>query len=307
MQSAGVVEDVFESLPAFGVAHPRAGNQFGSEAYKPGVEEVLARTRLASDRAVSQVGVLRYSFCDISYHDPGRLVGYVLGNYLLALRMLGRHVEHLLIVVVLVAYHLRDRGRFDPASVVRNRRVSRCHVEWRNLVRAENDGRPGMFGEMSGDPASPCDIRDLLRSVFQAPATSVHRQVREHRVIRPPERLFQADLTPLDAVVVLYLPRLRFVEADVDLVLFFLGDVSGVWVYALLQGCDEGERLERAAWLAPALGDEVELGVLIPVADHSLYAAGPWLYGDEGEVGVVRPGEVSRRSVGDFVGGDLLL
>ena len=92
----------------------------------------------------------------------------------------------------------------------------------------------------------------------------------------------------------------------VDLVLFFLRDVAGIGIDALLQACDEGERLERAAGLAPALGDEVELGVLVPVADHGLYAAGPWLYGDEGEVGVVRRGEVSGRSVGDFVGGDLL-
>src|SRR5919112_267635 len=302
MYSAGVLEDVFESLPAFGVAHPSTSNQFGSEAYKPGVEEVLARTRLASDRAVSQVGVLRYTFCDISYHDLGRLVSYVLGNYLLALRMLRCHIEHLLI---LVAYHLRNRGRFDPASVVRNRGVGRCHGEWRNLVRAEYYGRLGMFGEMRGDPASPCDVRDLLWSVFQATAASVHRQVCEHSVIRPPERLFEADLTPHDAVVVLYLPRLRFACADVDLVLLILRDVPGIGIDALLQGCDEGERLERATGLAPALGDEVELGALIPVADHSLYTAGTWLYGDEGEV--VRRGEVSRRSVDNIVGGDLLL
>src|SRR5215207_6518034 len=52
MQFAGVVEDVFEGLSAFGVAHPRAGNQYGGAAYKPGVEEVLARTRIPGNRAV---------------------------------------------------------------------------------------------------------------------------------------------------------------------------------------------------------------------------------------------------------------
>src|SRR5215210_4526635 len=128
---------------------------------------------------------------------------------------------------------------------------------------------------MRADPASPCDVRDLLRSVSQAAAISVHRQVREHRVIRFPKRLFQGDLTPHDAVVVLYLPRLRSLEPDVDLVLFFLREVAGIWIYTLLQGCDQGERLERTAGLAPALGDEVELGVFVPVTDHGLYATGP--------------------------------
>src|SRR5215204_6197735 len=156
-----------------------------------------------------------------------------------------------------------------------------------------------MFGETRGDLASSCDVRDLLRSVFQATASGVHRQVRKHRVIRLPERLLQADLTPLDSVIILYLPRLRFVEADVDLVLFFLRDVPGIGIDALLQGCDECERLERTARLAPALGDEVELGVLVPIADHGLYPPGPGLYGDECEVGVVRIGEVSRGPVGD--------
>src|SRR5215216_7549139 len=140
--------------------------------------------------------------------------------------MFGRNVEHLLIV--LVAYYLGDRCRLHPPSAVRDRCVGRCHVQRGDLVRAEYDGRLGMFRETRGDPASPCDVRDLLRSVFQATASGVHRQVREHRVIRLPERLFQADLTPLDAVIVLYLLRLRFVEADIALVLFLLRDVPGI-------------------------------------------------------------------------------
>src|SRR5215217_3729066 len=305
MLFAGVVEDVFEGLFAIGVAHPRSGNQFGSESYKPGVEVVLARTRLAGDRAISKLGFLRYTFSDVSYHDPRSFLGYVLGYYLLAFRMLGRHVEHLLIVVVLVAYYLGDRCRFHPASAVRDRRGGRCYVQRGDLVRAEYDGRPGMFGETRGDPASPCDVRDLLWSVLQATASGVHRQVREHHDIRLPERLLKADLTPLDAIVVLYLPRLLFVEAD--LALFFLRDVAGIGIDSLLQGCDEGKRLERTARLALALGDEIELGVLVPVADHGLYPACLRLYGDEGEVGVVRVGEVPRGPVGDLVCGDLLL
>src|SRR5215211_6442847 len=60
MKFAGVVEDVFEGLPAFGVAHPRAGNQFGSESYKPGVEEVLARTRSLLVGAGHRAGILHY-------------------------------------------------------------------------------------------------------------------------------------------------------------------------------------------------------------------------------------------------------
>src|ERR687890_1173294 len=270
MQSAGVLEDVLEGLSAFGVAHPRAGNQFGGKAYKPGVEEVLARARLASDRAVPQGRVLRYAFCDVSDHDPDRLVGYALGYDLLAFGMLGRNVEHLLTLPALVAHHLRDRGRFDPASTVRDGRVGRCQVERRDLVGAEHDGRLGMLGEARGDPAPPCDVRYPLRTVFQAPAIGVHRQVGEDRVVRPPERLFQADLTPNEAVVVLHLPRLRFIEADVDLLLFLLRDVPGIGIYALLQSGDEGERLERTAGLAPALGDQVELGVLVSVAHHGL-------------------------------------
>ena len=112
-------------------------------------------------------------------------------------------------------------------------------------------------------------------------------------------------LSDFQSASFLYLPRLRFVEADSDLVLFFLRDLPGIGIAALLQGCDEGERLERTARLTPALGDEVELGVLVPVADHGLYPAGPGLYGDEGEV--VHVGEVSRGPVGDLVGGQLLL
>src|SRR5688500_13086015 len=159
-----------------------------------------------------------------------------------------------------------------------------------------------MFGQMRGDPASPRDVGDLLRTVFQATASGVHRQVRKHRVIRFPERLLEADLTPLDAVVVLNLPRLRFVETDIKLVRLSLRDVRGIGIYALLQGRDEGERLERTAWLAPALGDEVELGVRVSVAHHGLYPAGPRLYGDQGEVGGVRIGEVPGRPVDDLVG-----
>src|SRR5918994_4255164 len=112
-------------------------------------------------------------------------------------------------------------------------------------------------------------------------------------------------LSDFQSASFLYLPRLRFVEADSDLVLFFLRDLPGIGIAALLQGCDEGERLERTARLTPALGDEVELGVLVPVADHGLYPAGPGLYGDEGEV--VHVGEVSRGPVGDLVGGQSLL
>ena len=71
----------------------------------------------------------------------------------------------------------------------------------------------------------------------------------------------------------------------------------------MLQGRDEGERLERTAGLAPALGNEVELGVMVPVADHGLYPAGLRFYGDEGEVRIAGIGEVPGGPVGDLMGG----
>src|SRR5215211_2851728 len=304
---AGVVEDVFEGVTACGVSHPHPRYQLGGVADKPSVEEVLARTSLACDGAVVQGGVFGDAFRDVTHHDLRHLVGYVFGYDLLTLGMLGRHVEHLLIRPALIAYDLRDRGRFDPASVVRDRSVGGGHIQGGDLVGAENDGRLGMLGQAATYPASPGDLRDLLRTVFQSPAIGVHRQVGEDRVIRVPERLFQADPTPLDAVVVLYLPRLRFVETDVDFVLLFFRDVCGVGIYAPLQGRDQGERLERTAWLSPALGDEVELGVLGSVADHGLYAARLGFYGDEGEVGVVLVREISLVPIGDLVGGELVL
>src|SRR3954466_9268418 len=47
VQLSGVVEDVLEGVSAFRVAHPRARYELWGETYKPGVEEVLARARLA--------------------------------------------------------------------------------------------------------------------------------------------------------------------------------------------------------------------------------------------------------------------
>jgi hypothetical protein len=132
-----------------------------------------------------------------------------------------------------------------------------------------------MFGKVHGDATPPGDLGDLLRAVLQAPAVSVHREVGEHGVVRPPECFFQADLAAHEPVVILYLPRLGLVEADVDLVRLFLGDVPGVRVDALLEGRYEGKHLERAAGLAPALGGEAELGVLVPVPDYGLYTARP--------------------------------
>ena len=75
-----------------------------------------------------------------------------------------------------------------------------------------------MFGKVHGDAASLGDLGDLLRAIFEAPAAGVHREVGENRVIRVPERFFEADLAAHDPVVVLYLPRLGFVQPDVDLV-----------------------------------------------------------------------------------------
>ena len=54
VQLPGVVEDVLEVVSAFRVAHPGARYQLGRESYKPGVEEVLARTRLAGHGTVAK-------------------------------------------------------------------------------------------------------------------------------------------------------------------------------------------------------------------------------------------------------------
>src|SRR5215211_4385536 len=145
-----VVEHVLEGVPAFRVAHPGACNELGRETYKPGVEEVLARTRLAGHGAISERGVLCYALGDVSHHYLGNLVGYILWYDLLALGTVGRLVQHLLVAAALVADDPGDRGRLDPSSTVGDGGVGGGHVERRHLVSPQYDGRLGMRGEVHG-------------------------------------------------------------------------------------------------------------------------------------------------------------
>src|SRR3712207_5721977 len=123
-----------------------------------------------------------------------------------------------------------------------------------------------MLGKIRGDAAPFGGIRNRLWAVLEPLTVGVHHQVRKHSVIRHPEGFFEGDATPLDAVIVLDDPLLGLVGPYVDLVLLFFGDELCLGVYALLESGDEGEKLERAARLPPALRDQVEFGAPVPVA-----------------------------------------
>src|SRR5829696_5927426 len=161
-----------------------------------------------------------------------------------------------------------------------------------------------MTGKIHADAALFGYLGDLLRAIFEAAAVGVHHEVGEHGVVRVPERFLEAYLAAHDPVVVLYVPGLGLIQPDVDLVLLFLRGVLGVRVDALLEGRYEGEDLEGAARLAPALGGEAELGVLVSVTEHGLAVARPRLDGDEGGVGGV--GQIPAGPVRDVVGRDLV-
>src|SRR5215208_3870585 len=300
VQLAGVLQIVPEGLAAVGVPHPDAGQQLRGVADEPRVEEVLARPGLAGDGPFAEGGVLGDTLCDVAYHDLGSLVGYLRVYDLLALWMGRRLVEDFLFVLTLVADHLRDHGRLHQASAVRYGRVGGRHVERRDLVGAQDDRRVGMIGEIGGDAEPVGDVRDRLRAVLEPLAIGVHHQVGKYCVVRPPQGFSEADGAALDPVVVLDPPALGLVCPHVDLVDLLLRDELGIGIDALLQRCYESVRFEGAAWLAPALGNQVELGIRVPVADHRRYVAGLRIYRDERGVGRLGAGQVPVRRVEDL-------
>ena len=258
------------------VAGPDSDGELRREADHPEVAVVLGGTGLASNRLVDR--------------DPGERAcgGAALHDALEDLRCGVGHarVDDLLARVLMLVdgsavpvLDLRDCDRIAVDAAGSDRGVGLCHLQGRHARRSEGDRRNS--GQVGIDT-------HLLGGGDDVVGTDDEGDLRVAGIGGELRRTGKRDDAVIVVAVVFDTPgrrglqRARAVEDDRR-------------VHALLDGCDEGECLERGAWLPEAVGRDIVLvRVIVSAADHGLDVAGRRIDSDHGgiEVGVADGAEL---------------
>ena len=246
------------------VAGPDGDGELRREADHPEVAVVLGGTGLASNRLVDR---------DLGERACG---GAALHDALEDLRCGVGHarVDDLLARVLMLVdgiavpvLDLRDCDRIAVDAAGSDRGVGLCHLQRRHARRSEGDrrnsGQVGIDAQLLGcrdDVVSADDEGDLRIAGVGGKLRSAGK--RDDAVI--------VVVVVLDTPGRRGLKRARAVEDDGR-------------AHALLEGCDERERLERGTWLPEAVGGDIVLVlVVVAAADHGLDVAGRRIDCDHG-------------------------